>query len=100
MKAWKAFTIAGLAALVSSSALAQEMGGAMGPGADFGYEPGPGPTYYGRTYPKDAFSPGGAAAAGSYARMDKPDNSCAQRHPSYDPRSGTFLTYDGRRVPC
>ena len=43
MKAWKAFAIASLAALVSSSALAQEMGGAMGPGADFGYEPGPGP---------------------------------------------------------
>ncbi|WP_425305313.1 BA14K family protein [Bradyrhizobium erythrophlei] len=32
--------------------------------------------------------------------MDRPGNSCAQRHPSYDPRSGTFLTYDGRRVPC
>ena len=37
MKAWKAFAIASLAALVSSSALAQEMGGAMGPGSDFGY---------------------------------------------------------------
>jgi hypothetical protein len=95
MKAWKAFAVVGLAALLSSSALAQEMGGAMGPGADFGYEPGPGPSYYGRSYPNDAFNP-----AGPYARMDEPDNSCAQLHPSYDPRSGTYLTYDGRRVPC
>lgn len=99
MKAWNVFAIATLAALVSSSALAQEMGGAMGPGADFGYEPGPGPGYYGRTYPNDVFSPAGAVA-GSYARMDRPDSSCAQRHPSYDPRSDTFLAYDGRRVPC
>ena len=100
MKAWKAFAIASLAALVSSSALAQEMGGAMGPGSNFGYEPGPGPGNYGRSYPNDAFSAARDAAAGSYARMDRPGNSCAQRHPSYDPRSGTFLTYDGRRVPC
>jgi hypothetical protein len=99
MKVWKAFAIASLAALVSSSALAQEMGGAMGPGADFGYEPGPGPDYYGRTYPGDAFN-SAAAPAGSFARMGRSDNSCAQRHPSYDPQSGTFLTYDGRRVPC
>jgi len=25
---------------------------------------------------------------------------CAQRYRSYDPQSGTFLGYDGRRHPC
>jgi BA14K-like protein len=27
-------------------------------------------------------------------------SSCAQRHHSYDPASGTFLGYDGRRHSC
>lgn len=71
----------------------------MGPGSDFGYEPEPAPTYSDRIYPRDSFGPFGAAS-GSYARMDKSDSYCAQRHPSYDPRSDTFMTYDGRRRPC
>ncbi|WP_162136760.1 BA14K family protein, partial [Bradyrhizobium elkanii] len=25
---------------------------------------------------------------------------CAQRYKSYDPASGTYLGYDGRRHPC
>jgi BA14K-like protein len=30
-----------------------------------------------------------------------PDASyCAQRYRSYDPASGTFMGYDGRRHPC
>jgi hypothetical protein len=37
-----------------------------------------------------------------YAAMDSPANgvSCTQRHHSYDPASGTFLGYDGRRHVC
>jgi hypothetical protein len=36
-----------------------------------------------------------------YAAMDSsPDASCAGRYRSYDPASGTFLGYDGRRHAC
>jgi BA14K-like protein len=37
-----------------------------------------------------------------YAAMESSANgaSCAQRYRSYDPASGTFLGYDGRRHPC
>jgi BA14K-like protein len=38
----------------------------------------------------------------AYASMDGnvDGSSCAQRYRSYDPGSGTFLGYDGRRHPC
>jgi hypothetical protein len=41
----------------------------------------------------------------SYASMgdeSSSDNSgyCSQRYRSYDPASGTYLGYDGRRHPC
>jgi hypothetical protein len=38
----------------------------------------------------------------AYAAMDKGTSgvSCAQRYRSYDPGSGTFFGYDGRRHPC
>jgi BA14K-like protein len=38
----------------------------------------------------------------AYAAMDSSANgaSCAQRYHSYDPASGTFLGYDGRRHAC
>jgi hypothetical protein len=38
----------------------------------------------------------------AYASMGSNANgsSCAQRYRSYDPRSATFLGYDGRRHPC
>jgi hypothetical protein len=38
----------------------------------------------------------------AYAAMDSSANgtSCAQRYHSYDPSSGTFLGYDGRRHAC
>jgi hypothetical protein len=35
----------------------------------------------------------------SYA-MGADDSYCAQRYRSYDPASGTFMGYDGRRHPC
>jgi hypothetical protein len=40
---------------------------------------------------RDAFAATGSAANGA---------SCAQRYHSYDPASGTFLGYDGRRHTC
>jgi hypothetical protein len=39
----------------------------------------------------DAYAPMGSSATGA---------SCAQRYHSYDPASGTFLGYDGRRHAC
>ncbi len=52
-----------------------------------------GPAYaYGPGYYEDdyvAVAPGGDAVA-----------YCQQRFRSYDPRSGTYLGYDGRRHPC
>ena len=38
----------------------------------------------------------------AYAAMDEGTSgaSCAQRYRSYDPGSGTFFGYDGRRHPC
>jgi hypothetical protein len=46
-----------------------------------------GPAYY-YGEPAYAYEPGDA------------DAYCAQRFRSYDPRSGTYLGYDGRRHPC
>jgi hypothetical protein len=43
-------------------------------------------------------------ASNAYASMDEPGAGsaswCAQRYRSYDPSSGTYLGYDGRRHPC
>jgi hypothetical protein len=37
----------------------------------------------------------------AYGSMDGAGgSSCAQRYRSFDPASGTFLGYDGRRHPC
>jgi len=49
--------------------------------------------------------PGGAApvfgASNAYAATGRATaSSCADLYPSYDPASGTFLGYDGRRHAC
>jgi BA14K-like protein len=36
----------------------------------------------------------------SYAMMQGDPNYCAQRYRSFDPQSGTYMGYDGRRHPC
>jgi BA14K-like protein len=36
----------------------------------------------------------------SYAMMQGDASYCAQRYRSFDPQSGTFMGYDGRRHPC
>jgi hypothetical protein len=41
------------------------------------------------------------AASEAYAAIESGTaNSCARRYRSYDPASGTFRGYDGRRYPC
>jgi hypothetical protein len=53
------------------------------------YAAPPGPVYYGAPGPVYGGPPAGDAVA-----------YCMQRYRSYDPASGTFLGYDGRRHPC
>jgi BA14K-like protein len=61
--------------------------GGYGPG--YGYGPGPyAPAYY-----------GGPVYAGPPQGGD-PVAYCMQTYRSYDPRSGTYLGYDGYRHPC
>jgi anti-sigma factor RsiW len=46
---------------------------------------------------------GGAIAAGQAQAAQQAQQAhsyCAQRYRSYDPRSGTYLGYDGYRHPC
>ncbi|OCK55011.1 BA14K family protein [Bradyrhizobium sp. LMTR 3] len=42
----------------------------------------------------------GGAIANSRAQALENDAYCSQRFKSYDPRSGTYLGYDGLRHPC
>ncbi len=115
---------AALTSLVAAPAFAQE-GGVIGPGSRYGLTPEP-PSYYQDyqgSYPQSGFAPFDAAAGivngavntagaiatapfrawndnGSYAMMQGDNSYCAQRFRSYDPRSGTYLGYDGQRHPC
>jgi hypothetical protein len=88
---------AALSALVGSAAIAQEMGGAMGPGADFGYEPAP--AYTGQGYVDPGFAPFKSNAEAN-ARMLPSESYCVTRHRSGERRSATFIGDDGRRHPC
>lgn len=58
-----------------------------GPGYGYGYG---GPAYYPAPAPV-VVEPGYGGDAVAY---------CMQRYRSYDPRSGTYLNYDGNRYPC
>jgi BA14K-like protein len=70
-----------------------------GPGPYYGPDYGPGPYYApGPYYPAAGPGPYGPAYAGP-----PPGDAvgyCLQRFRSYDPRSGTYLGYDGYRHPC
>lgn len=50
------------------------------------------------TAPFRAGMAGESTARGAYASVE--DNTCAQRFRSYDPASGTYLGYDGKRHAC
>ncbi len=51
-------------------------------------------SYYSTSY----YNPG--YAAGYHTSSDHTAVYCAHRFKSYDPASGTYLGYDGRRRPC
>jgi hypothetical protein len=69
-------------------------------------EANPAPGTYSQYYPDSDVLKGGAPTP--YALLHNhslimnsaSDTSCAERYRSYDPKSGTFLGYDGRRHPC
>ena len=111
---------AAAALLIATPVVAQELRGpdpVYADGYDYGYDPG----YY-NNYQRNDFWPGrvagdivgGAigtadaiATAPFRALNDNPSYAmgadasyCAQRYRSYDPASGTFMGYDGRRHPC
>jgi hypothetical protein len=76
-------------------------------GGYYGYGPGYygyGPGYYGPGAVVGGLAAGaiiGSAIAGSQARAPRSDDAyCFRRFKSYDPRSGTYLGYDGNRHPC
>ena len=71
------------------------IGGALASGYYGGYGYGYGAPYYygGYGYDEDVGYEAGYSGSGSVAY-------CAQRFRSYDPRSGTYLGYDGFRHPC
>jgi BA14K-like protein len=71
------------------------IGGAIAGGAPYYYGGGP---YYGYAEPYDDAPPpyAGEPAYGGGGNAAY----CTQRYRSYDPASGTFLGYDGRRHPC
>jgi hypothetical protein len=51
--------------------------------------------------PEAALASAPPAASEAYAAMESGNATfCAQRYRSYDPASGTFLGYDGRRHRC
>jgi hypothetical protein len=93
---------AAVALLVVTPVLAQEMGGATGPGSARELEP----TYNNGYAQRGGFWYGRGEADvrafdgnNSYA-MSPNDGYCAQRYRSYDPASGTYMGHDGRRHPC
>jgi BA14K-like protein len=62
------------------------------------YYYGPGPYYYG---PGPYYAPAPVYADPGYADPGSdPVAYCSARFRSYDPRSGTYLGYDGLRHPC
>ncbi|MDB5610790.1 MAG: hypothetical protein JWP25_7690 [Bradyrhizobium sp.] len=96
---------AAVALLFVTPVLAQEMGGATGPGRASGLEPTYNNGYNNGYY--NGYDQGGPVRVGrgaldgnnSYA-MSPDDGYCAQRYRSYDPASGTYTGYDGRRHSC
>jgi BA14K-like protein len=113
----KTATILAFLSVLASPVLAQDAG-PLGPGSRYGLEPEPDQqAYRGSEFgPFDAAAgivggavdaageiataPFRASGADSYAMMNGNDSYCAQRYRSYDPQTGTFMGYDGRRRSC
>jgi hypothetical protein len=112
---------AAVAMLAAAPVVAQEIEVSPGPGPGARYYNGYDDGYY-RNYRREEFWPGqvagdvvggaigtaGAIATAPFRALDGnpsyamgPDMTyCAQRYRSFDPASGTFMGYDGRRHPC
>jgi len=87
-----------VALLFVTPALAQEMGGATGPGSASGLEPTYNNGYYNGYGQGEHLRVGGGALDGNNSYALSGD--CAQRYRSYDPASGTYAGHDGRRHSC
>jgi hypothetical protein len=87
--------------LFATPVLAQEMGGATGPGSASGLEATYNNGYHNGHGQGEHLRAGGGALDGnnSYA-LSPGDGDCALRYRSYDPASGTYVGYDGRRHSC
>jgi hypothetical protein len=90
-----------VALLFVTPVLAQEMGGATGPGSASGLEATYNNGYYNGYGQGEHLRAGGGALDGnnSYA-MSPGHRDCALRYWSYDPASGTYVGHDGRRHYC
>jgi len=86
--------VAILSILISTAVLAQEMGGATGPGSSYGVEPSA------SSYSFDYDWRGASFGGNSYAMYYGNDRACARRYGYYDPTSGRFLRNDGHRHRC
>ncbi len=90
-----------VALLFVSPVLAQEMGGATGPGSASGFEPTYNNAYYnGHDQGRPIRARGGALDGNNSYAMSPGDGACAQRYRSYDPASGTYVRSDRRRHSC
>ena len=77
-------------------------GGGFWPGLAIGAGIGSSYGYYGSSpyYYDDGYYDEGVVAAQPAPAGDDSVAYCMQRYKSYDPDSGTYLGYDGRRHPC
>jgi hypothetical protein len=92
---------AAVALLFITPVLAQEMGGATGPGSASGLEPTYTNGYYTGYDQGRHLRAGGDALDGNNSYAVSPgDGDCAQRYRSYDPASGTYVGHAGRRHSC
>jgi hypothetical protein len=92
---------AAVALLFVTPVLAQEMGGATGPGSASGLEPTYNSGYYNGYDQAGQLRAGGGALDANNSYAFSPDGGdCAQRYRSYDPASGIYVGHDGRRHSC
>jgi BA14K-like protein len=93
----RAIMLAGFAALLASPVLAQAPSGSYGSG-NIIFPGDPAAAAAAGAYATT--SPGIAGGAYAYEPAPVRGGDCAQRFKSYDPRSGTYLSHDGRRHIC
>jgi hypothetical protein len=96
---WRGGRGAGIGAGLVAGAI---IGGAIATSRPYGYGYGPSYGYgaYAPAYVDDGYVDEGYVAVAPGGGGGSAAAYCAQRYRSYDPRSGTFLGYDGLRHPC